>query len=152
MNRLELSQRYWDYYQSIESQFEETLQYVAVDINVTFKTYSNRYASLLQVIGSELDSAFKEYCGFVQNEHRTIADYATSILSTDSDIVSQQVEFRGASITLVPFAGWDANRAKQSLAWWKAFDSIKHSRASCPELANLENVLNSLSALYLMDW
>ena len=55
------------------------------------------------------------------------------------------------NITIKPFDGWDATRAKQSLPWWESFDKIKHSRTSNKSDASLEKVLNALGGLFIIE-
>jgi len=149
MNRIELTKKYWNYYLSIEYQFDDTMQYVTVDPLRTYKTYSNRYASLLQIIGGELDSVFKEYCGLSQDSRTTIVNYATSIRASNPEVATQEIELIGTGVMLKPFDRW--RQTNRPPSWWVAYNRIKHSRVDHPELGNLENVLNALSALFLME-
>lgn len=51
------------YYLMLEKKFINTTMYVEVS-TLNYSTFSNEYASLLQLIGAELDSFFKAYCGY----------------------------------------------------------------------------------------
>ena len=50
-----------------------------------------------------------------------------------------------------PFKTWNIEHASQSLQWWFAFNETKHNRFNQLELANLENALNILGALYMIE-
>ena len=150
MTRQEFLKDYWQYYLMLEKQFANTLQYVDLDTN-NFSTFSNQYANLLQAIGSELDSFFKVYCSYNPDDRKSISDYATFVLSDFPSVLTQEVEIINYDITIKPFDGWDATRAKQSLPWWESFDKIKHSRTANKSDASLEKVLNALGGLFIIE-
>ena len=74
MDREKFLRDYWAYYLMLEEKFIHTLNYVEL-AKENFGTYSNEYAALMQMIGAELDSFFKEYCGFASGEFKKINDY-----------------------------------------------------------------------------
>ena len=63
MDREAFLRDYWAYYIMLEDKFIHTLNYVELSED-NFNTHSNEYAALMQMIGGELDSFFKIYCGF----------------------------------------------------------------------------------------
>lgn len=150
MTRKEFLQNHWMYYLMLEKKFINTTTYVELS-SKNYSTFSNEYASLLQIIGAELDSFFKVYCGYDAEEYKNIADYASYILSEYPDIKNQEIEVRGRDIIIKPFENWDSTKAKQSLVWWETLDNIKHNRVGNKEDASLENVLYILAALFLLE-
>lgn len=50
--------RYWKYYLHLEQLLMNTFDFVAL-AKENFGTYSNQYASILQLTGAELDAFFK---------------------------------------------------------------------------------------------
>ena len=148
MTLQDFNDKYWNYYLMLEAKFVNTLSYVSLSQS-NFNTYSNEYAHLIQAIGAELDSFFKEYCGFNPSDYKSISDYATFILQNWNDIKSQEV--KANQLLLKPFDNWESARAKQSLPWWEAFDSIKHSRVANEAKGTLENTINILAALYIIE-
>lgn len=106
----------------------------------------------MQSIGAELDSVFKEFCGFNVNDRKNIKDYAAKILSDDnSDIRNRVVKVPIADIKLQPFKEWNKVNPGQSLDWWVAFTSIKHNRYGNRKKANFKNTLSILGALFLLE-
>lgn len=161
MTREELTQQHWQYYLLLERRFLETIDYVGLHKS-NFGSFSDTYAMLMQAIGAELDTAFKIYCGFAKTDRKTIAVYVKSIDTEESDADSdshakkhpfrQQIIYLNAyNLMIQPFKDWDSNCPAQSLFWWDAFDKVKHNRIDNKELANQENCLNMLGALYLLD-
>lgn len=135
---------------ALENRFMQTADYVAIDL-ANEDTFSNEYAILMQAIGGELDSFYKEYCGFQPTDYKNITDYAGFILNDYPGITTQSISVLGTQIKISPFNGWSVNQAKQSLFWWLAYDDIKHSRYVNKKVASQKNVINLLGALYLME-
>lgn len=150
MNRETFLRDYWAYYLMLEEKFIHTTNYVTLAED-NYGTYSNEYAALMQMIGGELDSFFKVYCGYAPTDFKKISDYYTYLMQDYPDVLNQKINVRSADIIFQPFAGWDGARAKQSLPWWMAFDNIKHSRAVNKRDANQKNTLYLLGALYLLE-
>ncbi|GDY88521.1 hypothetical protein MCC01971_01390 [Bifidobacteriaceae bacterium MCC01971] len=69
MTRKELNQKHWRYYLMLEKRFIESMEYVELHQD-NYNTFSNGYALLLQAIGAELDTVFKEFCGLIHQIER----------------------------------------------------------------------------------
>lgn len=150
MNRKELSQNHWKYYLMLEKRFIDSIEFAELHKD-NFDTFSNGYALLIQVIGAELDTVFKEFCGFNTADRKTITDYAQHILNNTPDIKSQKINVQEYDIEIQPFMNWDISQPAKSLQWWEAFTDIKHDRYERLKQAKQENVLNILGALYLIE-
>jgi len=150
MTREDFIIKYWKYYSSLEAQFIETSSYVSL-AQRNFNCFSDKFAILLQAVGSELDSFFKVFCGFNSDDHKTIADYYGAVIQKWPDVITQEINVIDAKIKITPFQTWNAQQPKQSLTWWNAFDEIKHNRSEKVEKANLENILNCLGALFMLE-
>lgn len=144
----------------LEKRFLETVSYAELHPD-NFSVFSNNYALLMQVIGAELDTMFKLYCGFTMSERKNISDYVKAIDNEESTVKPKHAldyPFRGQKIilteydiTIQPFKDWDSTKPKQSLIWWDAFDKLKHDRFNNRKLANQENALNILGALFFVE-
>lgn len=150
MNREEFLRDCWAYYKMLEDKFIHTLNYVALSKDNEL-TFSNEYAGLIQLMGSELDSFFKIYCGFKQNERKKISDYYAKVTQKFPNITTQVIKVPLAKMTVCPFDGWDKEKTAQSLEWWMAFNQIKHSRSKNSKAANQKNTLYCLAALFLLE-
>lgn len=150
ITRKEFLQNHWTYYLMLERKFLATIPFVSISLD-NFSTYSDEYASLIQLIGAELDNFFKLYCGYNLNEVKNISHYASYILSDYPEIKGQDIELVDVDIVIRPFENWDCERAKQSLSWWEVFDNIKHNRIGNKKDASLKNTLDILGALYLLE-
>lgn len=134
----------------LEKRFMESLEYVELHKD-NFNTFSNWYALLIRAIGTELDTAFKEFCGFNTCERKNINDYAQHILTVNPNMKNNKIIVKDYDIEIQPFSNWDASLVAQSLSWWTAFTDIKHNLYDKIKQANQENVLNILGALCLME-
>ena len=134
----------------LEKRFVESIEFVELHED-NFDAFSNGYALLIQAIGAELDTVFKEFCGFTTTDRKTIADYAQYILTHTQDIKNQEISVQEYDIEIQPFMNWDINQPGQSLQWWGAFTDVKHDRYEQLKQAKQENVLNILGALYLIE-
>lgn len=146
MDREEFLNTYWRYYESLESDFRNTIRYVSLDED-NYNTYSIEYARLLQAICSEIDVIFKDLCNIKDGK---IGEYAKIIEDKYTDfkisVICLKMYHRGFEIK--PFCGWDKDNPP---VWWTAYNKIKHHRKEQMKKANLENVLYSLSALFLLE-
>lgn len=150
MNRKELSQRYWKYYLMLESRFMDSIEYVELHKD-NESAFSNGYALLIQAVGAELDTVFKEYCGFNTADTKNITHYANYILESDINIKEMTIVIPEYDMEIKPFENWDKACPKQSLLWWVAFDDMKHNRYEQLHSASQKNTLNILGALYLVE-
>lgn len=150
MNRKELNQKHWKYYLMLEKRFIDSIEFVELHES-NFHAFSNGYALLIQAIGAELDTVFKELCGFNTSDRKTIADYAQHILSSTPDITDRKIVVQEYDIEIQPFMNWNVKQPAQTLQWWNAFTAIKHNRFDQLQQAKQENVLNILGALYLVE-
>lgn len=137
-------QEYWRYYIHLEDLFIKTVDFVALTRD-NFPTYSNQYASILQLTGAELDAFFKYY---VALKGRCITDYTKCLIEKHSNLIKQEVKIIDSDILLMPFE--DVLKDKP-IFWWKAFTNIKHHRIEKFSEANLCNCLNALAALYMLE-
>lgn len=160
MTRNDLMQQYWRYYLILEKRFIETIAYVELNSD-NYIAYSNNYALLIQAIGAELDTLFKLYCGFAASERKNIFDYVKAIddeenfskpkHALDYPFREQEIIVDTYGVMIQPFKDWDSSKPAQSLKWWDAFDKLKHNRFNNRKLANQENTLNILAALFFVE-
>ena len=54
-------------------------------------------------------------------------------------------------VRLTPFDGWNNTAPGEKLAFWKAYNSIKHDRITNYKEASLKNALNAMAALFCVE-
>lgn len=159
MNKADFKKIFWKQYLLLEEDFLETDEFVTID-KANNDTFSNRYTYLLLNICSEMDSVAEEYCKYIEKadkcKQKTIVKKIEEILEMDTKLkeASVKTKYPYSEIYFVPFKTFNG---ESSAGWWQDYNKVKHFRAETPEkgipnyqLANLKNVMNALSALYLL--
>lgn len=149
MDRNYFQNNHWQYYMMLEEKFIKTLNFVELNED-NYNTYSKEFASLIIVIGAELDAIFKLFCSESNEKNQSITDYAKYILDIYPDIRGQSMSIN-KEITIKPFSLWSKEQPGKSLSWWSAYTDIKHDRILNYKEATLDNCLNIIGALFLLE-
>ncbi|MBY5973003.1 hypothetical protein KUV28_11630 [Ferrimonas balearica] len=122
-----------------------------VDISErNFSTYSNWFAKLLLLTGSEVDVVAKKLCELDAPEQprSNILDYQATLTGRFPGMHEVEVGLPKFSIAIKPWSEWE--KPSTSPGWWRAYNQVKHSRIEQFHLANLENVLFAYSGLLVL--
>lgn len=151
MEREEFLSKYWNYYLMLEDDFYKTTRFVELDPR-NYNTYSVEYAKQYQSICAELDGLCKTICTYYnQSSCNNIKQYAKIILKKYTNISSKKIKVLKNSIELQPFKEWRIDPEYKSPSWWSEYNKVKHNRIDNFEKANLLNVINALSGLFLLN-
>ena len=158
MNEKEFYKTFWSNYLQIEGELIDTFKYVDLSVD-NYKTFSIKFLKIFLQIGSEIDICFKEYLKYLNSKSsaKTITEYKNELNSSDIDFFNEEVTINLINNSIKPWADLQNNN---SIDWWIAYNKVKHQRndvvtiGSITQLsykfANLENVIMSLSALYIL--
>lgn len=140
---------FWQYYITFEEDVDRLFRYIEPTTD-NYKVYSVELTRLYLAICSEIDVIFKAYCNLLANDRKpkNIKQYAEIILNADTSVCSEEVKFYKYNYIFTPFAEWTPTN---SPLWWKQHNDVKHDRDKNYKQANLENVLDALSGLYLLN-
>ncbi|MFC6101504.1 hypothetical protein [Olivibacter domesticus] len=144
---------YYNYFFSLEDKFKEISSFVEVDER-NYQTFSTEISLTFFATCSEFEVVAKELCeilhpGFkAQYPRANIDNIADTILESYPTITDHVVDVLFFKKHFEPLKGWQ--RASCPI-WWKAYNSLKHDRSLNYHLANLENLILSLSALSLIN-
>jgi hypothetical protein len=149
MERKKFIDFFWSYYLNLENSFIRTTQYVMVD-EKNYNTFSIEYIGLLQSICAEIDTVMKEICEFKQEDSKKISEYYDKIIKEPffKDIINEETTYIYQKNEFRPFNNWNKETSPQ---WWKSYNNVKHERTIKYMDGNLKNVLNALSALYILE-
>lgn len=170
VTRNEFIQRYWKYYLMLEQNFLDTEQYLSID-ELNYKAFSNEYIKQYQTICSEIDVIAKSYCIELNSGFRgsQINAYCKCITDNNTDFINRKVKVRDRDIEIYPWKDWTYTTEIQDNGntkvvsnnpdWWQKYNKIKHNRTTINnetqlpyyKLANQENVINSLAALFQLE-
>lgn len=148
MTKKEFELNFWQQYLWLENEFSKILEYVELDC-ANFPTFSRRIEKILLQIGSEFDNASREICGMQNMSRTSIVDYYNYYTANYDNITSTKV--KAGNVQLSPFDGWDSTAPGETLAFWKAYNSIKHDRIANYRNASLKNALNAMAALFSVE-
>ncbi len=148
VTKKEFELNFWQHYLWLESEFCTVLEYVELD-NANYSTYSRRIEKLILQIGSEFDNVSREICGLQSVDRTSICDYYNYYTSNFNNITVSKVI--AGDVQLTPFDGWNSTAPGETLAFWKAYNSIKHDRIANYKEASLKNALNAMAALFCVE-
>lgn len=149
----DLIQKHWNYYLMLEQKVLETRNYVEFRAENN-NTSSNEFGLLMISIGAELDNFLKTYCEVPEanrgDRNINIGFYTRYLSQHYPQIAGETITILDTDpvITLSPFS--NLNTPSQ-FPWWDAYNAVKHNRFANFTEAKLENVINLLSALYLLE-
>ena len=113
------------------------------------KIYSPKLNELLIRIGSQVDIFFRNW-DLVQSKNRGVLlrklRYG-NYQRIDIKIDDKEIKIIATDETFKPFNNWKSCAPD----WWKAYNEVKHNGYYKKEDGNLFNVIESLSALFLLN-
>ena len=149
---------YWSYYKSIENMYINTTQYVSPS-KTNSKTYSDEYAKIALLCGSEIDSILKLICKLekIKPEKRdySMNDYA-KVIEKSEELKASCYSPRCMTTTkerlliVAPFENIQIGVKYSNLEWWKNYQLLKHNRMKNAKKGNLETASSLLIAHYIL--
>ncbi len=148
MTHEEFEKQCWNYYLILERNFLRSVQYIYLD-EANYPTFSLDYVNQLLSICSEVENTVKIIsqgeCGdkFFPSFKKTL-----TILPGLKHSRVHLLYF--SSIILTPFENID-EQSEINIDWWNAYNAVKHHKIDNIKNANMKNVLQSLSALFILN-
>jgi len=140
---------HWNYFIAIDSDIEHLARYIEFT-EANFGTYSIELVRLLLSVSSEVDVVAKLLCKKLSPDApRDNIEAYRKVLSKSlpKKIDSLNVFMPISGLTLTPWMNWSKNKCPE---WWRAYNNVKHERSLHFAEANLKNVLNAVSGLYVL--
>lgn len=160
---------FWPIYKKLEDEFKDLSYYIKID-NKQMKTYSIKIADLILRIVAECENISSEICkrekikfkdkkGHIKKvvNFNEYIDALNKIFNLENKLVNPifvNMEDDTFYSKLTPFRKEKikVNGADKSiLKWYNAYNKIKHDRTRNFKMANLENLIYSLSALFMLN-
>lgn len=149
MTTPEFDTKVWAFYQRLESDFVNTLNYVALEED-NYATYSIEYERQILSIGSEVDILCKLICHEVTPDKtpRNMPEYYPILLNING-FWNSKVHCFKQDILIAPFDQWTDTKRPE---WWDAYNAIKHNRINDDNYkkGNLKNTFDALAGLYVL--
>lgn len=176
--RIEDNNPFWTHYLSLEKELQEISEYVSIhERNLT--VFSFKIMQLYFAVCTDIDSIFKHIQSNLglkipkRKRNFTIDDHIR-MLNDNFPLVRNtivELKFSGRVLEFNPFEPLFLQYIKpdedehcnilflnkiyrailQKDTWWTDYNSVKHSRSDSFHKANLNNLLNSLSALHILN-
>ena len=140
----------WRYFLTLERDVINTASYVEPHIDHA-AVFSDRYAGLLLLIGSEVDVAAKTLSRDFEDLSRrwNMADYRRVLMAEFPHLPRIQIRAPLYSLSISPFLAW-APDPPAKLRWWESYNAVKHDRYESRSQATQSAVLHSLAALFIL--
>ncbi len=153
---------YWSVYQNLEKELIELSNHIHID-DKQLKVYSMKIAELLIRTCVEFESLAKE---LYLNNGGTKSDDKELYFDTDClaflkekwkldlkkvQVVSSNFYFNEDKNKVLMPLRKAHKRGDSSAKWLQAYQAVKHNRRTSLEKANLENLLNSMAALFILN-
>lgn len=143
-----MSHQPWHYFLSVEKDFIRTIDFVELD-EANSKTFSNEYAKLLLLIGSEVDVVAKMLCTKVAPDKKpaNFVDYSDILTSSFKGFHTVEIDIPKYSRTVQPWLSWEKAATRwwpNAPKWWRAYNNVKHERDKNFPDANQDYTLAAL--------
>lgn len=140
----------WRYYLTLERDFMATTAFSEIDAR-NYGTFSDRYAALMLLIGSEVDVIAKIICKIIDPTLRpsNVVQYRQAISQKYPWLYCIKIYSRQFGVQLMPWRFWSPTQ-NRSPVWWSAYNRVKHDRANERSAANQLNTLLALGGLYAL--
>lgn len=139
-------------YRNIQASLDTLFNVIEPDPR-NFGSYGHKIRELLILASTEVEflllKALTEN-GYEKKGVYTTADYVHCLELFRLSLWKVELIQYPAIKTFVPFAGWDKNNATKSLAWYSAYNAVKHNRGDNIVEANFEHVLDAVAALHIL--
>jgi hypothetical protein len=140
--------KHWNYFLSVEAELQACTRYVEFS-HENYGCYSNEFAKLIVLAGSEVDSIFQEICKRVapNSKSRNISDYYSTLLAHFPSLPSCEVSIARYQLHIQPWENWTDGQRPD---WWtKGYNKLKHERSANFNQATLGNALKAVGAQFL---
>lgn len=143
--------RIWHYFLMLERDFAATAAFVEPHVS-NHRTFSDRYAGLLLLIGSEVDVVAKQLTKKIDPKSKAdkIKDYEEIIVQRYPNLHRLEVDIPRYDLKIKPWESWGKSPSS-SPGWWRAYNCVKHDRIRKIEMASQINALTGLCGLFLLN-
>lgn len=146
-----MDMRAWHYFLTLERDCAATAAYVEPHA-ANHLAFSDRYAGLLLLIGSEVDVVAKAISRRLDGGAKAekIDRYRDLITARYPRLHGIEVEIPRYDLRLRPWSEW-GTAEPATPRWWRSYNKVKHDRLQNREHASQINVLEGLSGLFVLN-
>jgi len=139
-------------YRNIQNSLDELFNYIEPSI-VNFSSFGHKIRELLILACTEVEYLLLKMLidnGYTHKNSYKTQDYikCKKILKLDS-FEAQLNQYPNLGV-FKPFVNWNSSSPTKSIPWYDAYNSVKHNRGDNIAQANLEHLLNAVSAIHIL--
>ncbi|WP_456020856.1 hypothetical protein [Pseudomonas protegens] len=139
-------------YQNIQYSLDGLFNYIEPSAN-NLGVYGHKIRELLILACTEVECLLVKTLvdnGYEQKDRYSTNDYVRckDILGLDKFEVTL-VQYPSVKV-FKPFYNWNAESPTKSLPWYNAYNAVKHNRSDNIKDANLEHLLDAISAIHVL--
>ena len=137
---------HWNHFLALEEDLIQISRFI--DFSGNSDTYSIEIAKLYLSACSEIDVVMKMLCKKVIGNKKIegINKYYNPITGQFKEFVNFEVTIPKHNLIYQPWKDWTSN---SSPSWWSDYNKVKHQRDTNYEKSNLNNLINSMSGLFV---
>ena len=139
-------------YRNIQNALDELFNYIEPSV-INFSSFGHKIRELLILACTEVEYLLLKVLtdnGYPDKKFYKTQDYVKckEILKLDSFEV-QLNQYPNLGV-FKPFVSWNSSSPTKSIVWYDGYNSVKHNRGDNIHKANLENLLNAVSAIHIL--
>lgn len=141
---------YYNFFYSLEDKFHQISKFVEIERR-NFHVNSGEIAMTLMSACSEFEVVSKKLCSLLNPNfnHKTKMPGILAMIQKECpNLLSQKVSLTYFKIELKPLK---IEKGMNIPFWWRAYNNVKHNRSENYRSANIINLINSLSALSIVN-
>lgn len=139
-------------YQNIQSSLDSLFNFIE-PVEMNLKTYGHKIRELLILACTEVEYLLLKT--LTENGYQDKKIYRTSDYVICKDLLKlnlydvEIIQYSDLKV-FAPFKYWNADNSTQSILWYDAYNKVKHNRNDNMPHANLEHLLNAVSAIHIL--
>lgn len=139
-------------YQNIQSSVDNLFNFIE-PVELNLKTYGHKIRELLILACTEVEYLLLKV--LTENGYREKGRYSTHDYVYCRDVLKLNqyevglTQYSNLGI-FTPFKGWTESSPTTSIPWYDAYNQVKHNRSDNIANANLEHLLNAVSAIHIL--
>ena len=142
-----MSLKYWEYFLSLEDDLEKCTKFIEFDTR-NYNTFSIELAKIIISASAEFENVAKDLCKLIDP-----TSSPKNIIDIYPILFQEFPKFCDIEITIprykLQFKPWDQWTSSKRPDWWaNGYNKIKHSRDTSFHLANLQNAIHAMGALF----
>jgi len=133
---------------ALEDELKSSFNYIEPERD-NLGCYGAKFVSLLTSVCVEFESLSKELISVFRPNAKVgdISNIKKNLLELFPNLDENEVRITRLNVSRFPFNGWNDG---SKLDWWSDYGQIKHNRIKSYHLANLNNVIDAMSALVVI--